>query len=86
SDFQAAFAETDLKRKQVQSLVDTLDDLLQLYGKKILAIEQNREALIAGVKVIDVPGADELQVLEKKRASRSGGRDGYDTLFTEPSS
>lgn len=83
SDFQAAFAETDLKRKQVQSLVDTLDDLLQLYGKKILAIEQNREALIAGVKVIDVPGADELQVLEKKRATRSGGRDGYDALFDE---
>ena len=82
ADLQAAFAETDLKRKQVQSLVDTLDDLLQLYGKKILAIQQNREALIAGVKVIDVPGADELQVLEKRRASRRG-RDGYDSLFDD---
>ncbi len=81
---QAAFAETDLKRKQVQSLTDTLDDLLTLYGKKILAIQQNREALIAGVKVIDVPGADELQVLEKKRATRSkNSKDGYDSLFTE---
>lgn len=82
TDLQAAFAETDLKRKQVQSLVDTLEDLLTLYGKKILAIQQNREALIAGVKVIDVPGADELQVLEKKRASRrTNSRDGYDSLF-----
>lgn len=82
TDLQAAFAETDLRRKQVQSLVDTLDDLLQLYGRKILAIQQNREALIAGVKVIDVPGADELQVLEKRRATRRD-RDGYDSLFDD---
>lgn len=82
TDLQAAFAETDLKLKQVESLVDTLDDLLTLYGKKILAIQQNREALIAGVKVIDVPGADELQVLEKKRATRSGNsKTGFDSLF-----
>lgn len=82
TELQAAYAETDLKRKQIQSLVDTLDDLLTLYGRKILAIQQNREALIAGVKVIDVPGADELQVLEKRRASRIGNsREGYDPLF-----
>lgn len=82
---QAAFAETDLKRKQVQSLFDTLNDLLTLYGKKILAIQENREALIAGVKVIDVPGAIELQVLDKKRAQRSpDSRSGYDALFTDP--
>lgn len=83
TDLQATFAETDLKRKQIQSLVDTIDDLLALYGSKILAIEQNREALIAGIKVIDVPGADELQVLEKKRATRTGGRGGYDSLFED---
>ena len=85
TELQAAFAETDLKQKQVQSLVDTLEDLLTLYGKKIFAIQENREALIAGIKVIDVPGAEELQVLETKRASRSGGsRGGYDSLFIDP--
>lgn len=85
TELQAVYAETDLKRRQVQSLKDTLDDLLTLYGKKILAIQQNREALIAGIKVIDVPGADELQVLEKKRASRTTNRaEGYDPLFNEP--
>lgn len=83
TELQAIFAETDLKRRQTQSLVDTLDDLLTLYGSKILAIDQNREALIAGIKVIDVPGADELQVLEKKRASRTGGRGGFDSLFED---
>lgn len=84
TELQAEFAETDLKRKQLQSLEDTLDDLLTLYGRKILSIQENREALIAGVKVIDVPGAEELQVLEKRRASRSNSRGGYDALFTEP--
>lgn len=84
SELQALYAETDLKRKQIQSLKDTFDDLLTLYGKKILAIQQNREALIAGIKVIDVPGADELQVLEKRRTTRMQSGDGYDPLFAEP--
>ncbi len=82
---QAAFAETDVKRKQIQSLYETLNDLLTLYGRKILAIQQNREALIAGVKVVDVPGAVELQVLDKRRAQRSpDSRSVYDALFADP--
>ncbi len=85
TELQAAFAETDLKQKQVQSLVTTFDDLLTLFGSKILAIQQNREALIAGIRVVDVPGAEELQVLEKKRASsRRGSRGGYDDLLMNP--
>ncbi len=85
TELQTAFAETDLKQKQVQSLVDTLEDLLTLYGSKIFAIQENREALIAGIKVVDVPGAEELQVLETKRASRRGStRGGYDALFSNP--
>ncbi len=85
TDLQAIYAETDLKRKQTQSLEATLDDLLTIYGTKILAIQQNREALIAGIKVIDVPGADELQVLDKKRSTRTGNsRSGFDSLFMPP--
>jgi hypothetical protein len=82
---QAAFSEVDLKQEQLQDLQNTLDQLLTLYGEKILAIEKNREALIAGTRVIDVPGAEELQVIQRERVRRSGGRgfNEFDSLFDE---
>lgn len=82
---QAVFAETDLKKKQVSDLVDTLDNLLTLYSQKILAIQANREALIAGTKVVDVPGIEELDVIERTRrmTPRRSGADGFDSLFED---
>lgn len=83
NDAQAAYSETDLQRKQVESLVETLDDLLMLYGEKILAIQSNREILIAGTKVVDVPGIDDLQIITRnKKSGSSGGKDRqFDFLF-----
>ncbi len=82
---QQAAAETDLKYKQIEDIVDTFDKLLTLYGEKILAIQQNREVLIAGIKAVDVPGAEELQVLQRQKATRTSGRGGekFDDLFNE---
>lgn len=82
---QSAFAEVDLKQEQLDDLKNTLDQLLTLYGEKILAIEKNREALIAGTRVVDVPGAEELQVIQRERGRRSTGRGftEFDSLFGE---
>lgn len=81
---QAAFAETDLQRKQLEDIVETFSAFLTLYGQKILAIEKNREPLIAGTKVIDIPGAEEIRVLERERARRRAGRgNSFDDLFTD---
>lgn len=78
---ESAYADTTLKKSQVDDIVSMLDQLLNLYGQKILAIQKNREALIVGVKVVDVPGIDDLQLIEriKKKSSRSNGS--FDTLF-----
>jgi hypothetical protein len=84
NDFTAQFAETDLKQKQLQDLTDTFKTLLDLYGKKISAIESNREALIAGIKVIDLPGIEELDVLEKKKTKNRKSGD-FDSLFEDSS-
>lgn len=51
---------------------DHLQDLLDIYGERIVAIELNREALLSGIKVIDVPGAKEIDVLEQKRLKNRG--------------
>lgn len=83
SEKQTAFAETDLKRKQVESMISTLDQLLVLFGEKILAIEKNREALISGLKVVDVPGAEDLKILERSKGQtpRRSQSDSFDSLF-----
>ncbi len=83
---QAAVAETELKKTQTEDVVDTLDQLLTLYGEKILAIQQNREVLIAGNSVVDVPGAEELQVIRRQKSrSGSSGKKAtkYDLLFPQ---
>ncbi len=84
NETQSAFAETDLKRKQVEDLLSTLGKLLTLYGEKIQAINANREVLISGAKVVDVPGIDELDILKKQsttRPSNSKGGATFDQLF-----
>ncbi len=66
-------SEADLNVSQARSVQKTLNDLLKIYEKRSLAIEQNREALIAGIKVTDVPGAKDINVLQDlpKNGSRS---------------
>lgn len=82
NDAQAAYAEVDLKRNQIDDLVNTMEELLQLYGVKIVAIDANREVLISGAKVVDVPGIEDLEIIERVRSNsrrRSGGS--FDSLF-----
>ncbi len=71
---QKNYAETDLTRKQAEDVVSTLNSLLTLYKEKILAIEQNREILIAGNHLIDVPGIEELNIIERKKAKSNSTR------------
>lgn len=87
-DLQKEVAEKELQLVQVSDLVREIGSYLELYGEKILAIERNREALIAGIKVTDVPGAEELQVIERgdsseraPRQRRGGMLNPFDILF-----
>lgn len=82
---QQAFAESDLKLRELTELSNTLDKLLTLYGQKILAIEQNREILISGLKVVDVPGIEDLKIIQRNTSSNLGtsrtDSNAFDTLF-----
>jgi hypothetical protein len=83
SEKQAAYAEATLKQKETESMTDALDQLLMMYGQKILAIQKNREALIIGIHVVDVPGIDDLKLIERAKNTRSNSRTNpsYDELF-----
>ncbi len=86
---QDTYSQTDLKQRETQQLVDTFDKLLTLYGQKILAMQQNREVLIAGNKVVDVPGIEDLQIIQRiKNPARPSGTtaSAFDSLFQSSSS
>ncbi len=68
-------SEADVKLGQIKNVANTLEELLQLYNDKLLAIQENREPLIAGTKVVDLPGTLDLKILERRGGS-SGGYSG----------
>lgn len=82
---EEALAESDLKLRELTELSKTLDKLLTLYGEKILAIEQNREILISGMKVVDVPGIEDLKIIQRSKGGNLGTSrtesDAFDSLF-----
>ncbi|MEK7591194.1 MAG: hypothetical protein AAB489_03235 [Patescibacteria group bacterium] len=70
---QQRFTQEQTKLAELESRIDRLRQTLSLYQKlleiaekRVQAIEQNREILIAGLKVVDLPGVEELDILEQK--------------------
>lgn len=78
---ESEYADTTLKKSQVDDIVSMLDQLLTIYGQKILAIQKNREALIVGVKIVDVPGIDDLKLIERVRKQSAKKSGSFDSML-----
>lgn len=81
---QKELSEKELELDQISDIVDQLEMFLELYGEKIMAIQKNREALIAGIKVIDVPGVEDLELIdrgERPTRTRRNSVDPFGSLF-----
>ena len=57
---QKNLAEAESRTKQIKDKLSIIADLLKIGEARQEAIEKNREILIAGLKIIDVPGLEEL--------------------------
>lgn len=70
-----ALTGTESSLKEMENIRKIFEELIEIADKRIAAIGQNREVLIAGLRVIDMPGVEDLGVLEQKTGSRrrSGG-------------
>ncbi len=60
----AAFAEISAKEAQTKDMIARMETLLKIGQERLRAIENNREILIAGLRVIDVPGIEDFNILE----------------------
>ena len=71
NDAQTKLASTKTERSQQQNIQRAYQDMLKIADRRIQAIEENREVMIAGLKVVNVPGAESVGVLEELQR---GGR------------
>ena len=84
SDAQKELSDADALQKHIQSLIDIFKDLVEIGDERLTAMRQNRAALVAGVQVVDVPGIEDIGVLNTTRKSgrsRSGGTGGVGSIF-----
>lgn len=79
---QKLLGEAQTRLTQIESELRTTNDVEKTFekltaigDKRLAAIEQNREVLIAGLKVVDLPGIEDLKILESGN-SRSSSDDG----------
>jgi hypothetical protein len=71
SDAQTALTGNLAEQKTISALQKSYNDLLGIAAKRIQAIAQNREILIAGLKVVSVPGVEDLGILQGSSSPRS---------------
>ena len=71
----SVLSATESVLDQTKDILERYESLLDITKERIFAIQSNREVLIAGVKVRNVPGIEDLDILDdRKRFSRSERR------------
>jgi len=80
---QSDLAGADAKVKEVKTTLSVLNELIDITAERLSAITQNREILISGLKVVDVPGIEDLGII-LERNSRNTGNSGTNNVFGEP--
>ena len=74
---EGILAEIESKERLASDILDSYKDLLAIGEKRFDAMIKNREVLIAGVRVVDVPGVDDLDILFKQPYERKKNRNTF---------
>lgn len=62
---QSDFAKIDTQRKLTQDVLATYKQLLTLADKRQKSIDLNRAILLSGLSVVQIPGIEDLNILQK---------------------
>ncbi len=74
-------AKAESEVTQINSTINLYTNLHKIADKRMAAISANRQVLIAGLGVVDVPGIDELDILKKGNRTQT---DNGGTIFGNP--
>lgn len=74
-DAKAEQSKAEAEVNQIGSTINLYNNLNAIAAKRLKAIQANREVLIAGLQVVDLPGVNDLGVLKKQNGggSTNGG-------------
>lgn len=67
---EATLAQTDVEVDQTKDLIGRFEDMLEIADERLEVIVRNREVLIAGLRVTDMPGIESLQLLDESGKNR----------------
>lgn len=63
TEAETKLAETETRRDQTEDIADRYEELLEIAANRLVAIEANRKIIVAGLKVIELPGIEDLNIL-----------------------
>lgn len=79
--FQADESRVNAQVEQLDGQIDLLEELIDAGTVRWNAITRNREALIAGVEVIDVPGAEDIGIIREETSAERRARNSNQGIF-----
>ena len=66
TEAEIRLAEVDTQKKQWEDMKKRFEKVITLGQERIESIEENREILLSGLRVVDVPGIEDIGILERK--------------------
>lgn len=68
-------SKVQVEQDLTEDIAGTFEDLLELAVLRLEAIDKNRQVIISGLTVVEIPGIEDLNILENP--SRRGGGGGF---------
>lgn len=64
---RALLAGTQAQMEKAEGILEIYEELIPLAQERLTAIGQNREVIVAGLRVIEVPGIEDLGIFDRMR-------------------
>lgn len=86
TEAEKTLAEVEARERHLRNITEIYEDFIEVGDERLNAMEQNRGPLIAGVKVVEVPGIEDIGVIEsrRRRPRRSTGGGGNSGSLFDP--
>lgn len=73
SEIQGQLSAVTTDVKIHDTLESNFESLIAVSGRRLKAIDENRELLVSGLRAVDIPGVEDLKIIDSGTNRRSGG-------------
>lgn len=63
---ESDLAEIMAREDEVDSIIDLFEDLIDIGEERALAMQENRQPILAGMMVVEVPGIEDLGLIQER--------------------